>query len=142
MSIMKFIVPKFIEHKAKIVGPLTLVQSIYLGSAVAIAFTLYFILPLSLFILVSIIIIAVGAALAFANVNGVPLSVVLKSFVFFSLGPKIYLWQRKASQSQQNKKREIVVEKKPEKAESVPQNYPIRKSRLKNLSIQIETEKK
>ena len=91
---MRFTVPKFIEHEAKIVGPLTFRQFIFVGIAGAICFVFYFTLPFSIF-LISCLVLGGGAlAFAFLRVGGRSLSSVLGSFLRFNLTPKIYIWRK------------------------------------------------
>ncbi len=131
----QFTVPQFIEHEAKIVGPLTFKQFIFIGVAGAICFVFYFTVPFFIFILLSIVIMPGGFALAFLKNGGQSLPVILKNFFGFSISPKIYLWRQK-----QGLPPKIVkiapVEKSIEKS-SVPTIAG--KSRLNTLSAQIET---
>ncbi|MEK7503433.1 MAG: PrgI family protein [Patescibacteria group bacterium] len=130
----RFTVPQFIEHEPKIVGPLTFKQFIYVGVAGAICFVLYSIVPFAVFVLLSIIIMLGGFALAFIKSGGRSLPVVLKNFFDFSLAPKIYLWKHK--QGLPPKIMKIAsVPKEVEKA-SVP--TAAGKSRLNELATQVE----
>jgi len=134
----QFTVPKFIEHKAKIVGPLTFNQFIFVGVAGAICFVFYFTVPFFIFILLSIIVMLGGFALAFVKSGGRSLPVVLKNFLFFSFAPKIYLWKKKGGLPPK------IIEKAPLPKEEKEAPVPTiaGKSRLKNLSTQIETKNK
>ena len=134
----QFTVPKFIEHKAKIVGPLTFNQFIFVGVAGAICFVFYFTVPFFIFILLSIIVMLGGFALAFVKSGGRSLPVVLKNFLFFSFAPKIYLWKKKGGLPPK------IIEKAPllKEEKEAPVPTIAGKSRLKNLSTQIETKAK
>jgi len=134
----QFTVPKFIEHKAKIVGPLTFNQFIFVGVAGAICFVFYFTVPFFIFILLSIVVMLGGFALAFVKSGGRSLPVVLKNFLFFSFAPKIYLWKKKGGLPPK------IIEKAPLPKEEKEAPVPTiaGKSRLKNLSTQIETKNK
>ena len=134
----QFTVPKFIEHKAKIVGPLTFNQFIFVGVAGAICFVFYFTAPFFIFILLSIVVMLGGFALAFVKSGGRSLPVVLKNFLFFSFAPKIYLWKKKGGLPPK------IIEKAPLPKEEKEAPVPTiaGKSRLKNLSTQIETKNK
>ena len=135
----QFTVPKFIEHEAKIVGPLTFKQFIFVGIAGAICFILYFTLGkvnFFLFLLLAIILMVGGFALAFLKSGGRSLPVVLKNFFSFSMSPKIYLWKKKGGLPPK------IIEKIEEIPKEVKENsVPTMtgKSRLKNLSNEIET---
>jgi len=133
----QYTVPKFIDHKAKIVGPFTFQQFIFIGMAGGIAFVFYYTLPFFLFFVGSVLVFAAGAALAFGKINGRPIPTMLKSFVYFTLGPKLYLWKRKATVPTRPARKEPEV-----KRFEASQTTTVRmkeKSRLKNLSMQIET---
>ncbi len=62
---MNFQVPQFIEHEAKIVGPFTLKQFMYVGAAGGISLVLYFSAPRLVFILGTIVLGGISLALAF-----------------------------------------------------------------------------
>ena len=74
---MRFTVPQFIEHEAKIIGPLTFKQFIFIGGAGVICFILYFLTPFFIFFIFSIILIGGGVALGFFKINGKSLPLVL-----------------------------------------------------------------
>ena len=131
----QFTVPQFIEHEPKIVGPLTFKQLIFVGIAGAICFILYFTVPFFVFILLSIVIIPGGFALAFLKSGGRSLPVVLKNLFSFSLAPKMYLWKHKEGLPPKIMKI-VPMPKEVEKA-SVP--TVAGKSRLNVLSTQVET---
>lgn len=133
----QFTVPQFIEHEPKIVGPLTFKQFVFVGIAGAICFTLYFTVPFFVFVLLSIVIMLGGFALAFLKSGGRSLPFVLKNFFVFSLAPKIYLWKHK--EGLPPKVMKFVATKEAEKS-AVP--TAVGKSRLNALSTQIETKNK
>ena len=132
----QFVVPKFIEHKAKIVGPLTFQQFIYVGIAAAVGFFLYFTVPFQIFFPTTAILVGGGLALAFVKMDGKPLPVLLKNFANFSFSPKLYLWKKKVGPPpkliKEERTRPGLIGK-----PSVP--TIVGKSHLKDLSIQVET---
>lgn len=130
----QFTVPKFIEHKAKIIGPLTFQQFIFIGIAGAICFIFYFTLPFFIFILVSAIVMLGGFSLAFLKSGGRTLPIILKNFFGFSMSPKIYLWEKRAGLPPKIIEKQEVLQENEEV--SVP--TVAGKSRLKNLSTKIE----
>jgi len=136
---MQFTVPQFIEHEAKIVGPLTFKQFIFIGVAGAVCFVLYFSIGKTnsfLFLVLSIIIFGIGTALAFLKIGGRNLPTILKNFLSFLVAPKIYLWQKKELPLKfiRGTKKRVEVETEP-----TPTLKFAEKSRLKKLSNQIET---
>ena len=138
---MQFTVPQFIEHEAKIIGPLTFKQFIFIGTAGTICFVLYF--PIAkinffLFLILSIIILGVGAALALLKIGGQGLPTILTNFLRFSLGSKIYIWKEKGTPITIFKKVEI---KKKVKKEELPLKIA-EKSQLKKIRNEIEMKTK
>jgi len=92
---MQFTVPKFIEKEAKIVGPFTFKQFIFVGIAGGICLFLYFTVSFGVFIVFSIFIIGIAFSLAFIKIEKTPLPIVIKNFFLFLTEPKIYLWKKK-----------------------------------------------
>lgn len=97
---MQFQVPQFIEHDPKILGPFTLKQSMYIGSALGISFLLYF--PMVqvdnnffLYVLICGVLFGAAIALAFVKIEGLGIPLVLKNFVNFNINTKLYKWERK-----------------------------------------------
>ena len=131
----QFTVPKFIGREAKIVGPLTFKQFIFVGIAGAICFIFYFTLPFFIFILASAIVMLGGFALAFLKSGGKSLPAVLKNFFSFFFSPKIYLWKKKGGLPPK------IIEREPEQEEEEEAPVPTvaGKSRLNALSSQVET---
>jgi len=137
---MQFTVPQFIERESKIFGPLTFTQFLYVGSGGVICLLFYFSLAkknLSLFLLITAVIMSLAAALAFLKIGGRSLPTILKNFLFFSIDPKIYLWRRKNVSPRMTK-----IEKKPEPTGAAPSTLKLsEKSQLRNLSNSLETKK-
>jgi hypothetical protein len=136
---MRFTIPQFIEHEAKIIGPLTLKQFMYLGFAGAICFVLYFIASKAIFFLSLFVLGGLGAALAFVKINNIPLPNFIFNFIKFKVSPKMYLWEKETEQKIVLKER-IAVKK-----EEVPEDeLPLKiagKSQLKNIKTRIEAAK-
>lgn len=138
---MRFTVPQFIEHEAKIVGPLTFRQFVFIGIAGAVCFFLYFSIAKTsffLFLLLSIFILGIGAALAFLKIGGRGLPTILANFLRFRLGSKFYIWQRKEALITISKRLEI---KKEVKEGELPLKIA-EASQLKKIKTEIETKTK
>lgn len=139
---MRFTVPQFIEYEAKIVGPFTFRQFIYIGIAGAICFILYFSIPFSLF-LIACVVLGIGAlSLAFLKIGGRSLPVILANFLKFSLTPKMYIWRKKEQLVTVFKKNKPSSAK---AAEDKEEELPLKiagNSQLKKLHTQIETKSK
>jgi len=135
---MRFTVPQFIEHEAKIVGPLTFRQFIFIGVAGAVGFILYFTVPFPVFLIACFILGGGAIALAFLKIGGKPLPAVLGNFLKFNLSPKIYIWRKAEAPIKVFKKEEV---KKEETEEELPLKIA-EKSQLKRIKTQIETKTK
>lgn len=135
---MRFTVPKFIEHEAKIVGPLTFKQFIFIGMAGGICFILYFTVPFSIFLIASLFL-GVGAiALAFLKIGGRSLPTILGNFLKFSISPKMFIWRKIEAPIKIFKKGKV-------KKEAAEEELPLKiaeRSQLKKLRTQIETKTK
>lgn len=91
---MQFKVPQFIDIEDKIIGPLALKQFLYLvGGGMLIAF-LWTRLTLGVFIIASLPVVLLAAALAFYKVNGRPFIYYIKSLILYLIKPKIYIWKK------------------------------------------------
>lgn len=145
---MNFQVPQYIEYEAKIVGPLTLKQFIYIGSAGAICFILYFAAPLWIFILGALILGAFSVALAFVKIGGRGLPTYFKNFLAFLFKPKIYLWKKKEMMvgikivKEEKKKPSFARATEGKEKEEAVSLKIAEKSRLKELATQVETKLK
>lgn len=132
-------VPLFIKREAKIVWFLTFKQFIFVAVAAALCFFLYFTIAkmsFLLFILLSIILMVTGFAFAFLKIGGISLPTVLQDFFSFLISSKKYLWKRKRMMPK------IVKKKEPEEiVEKTPPLRVVERSRLRRLSVEIETKK-
>jgi len=139
---MRFTVPQFIDYEAKIVGPLTFRQFVYVGLAGAICFVFYFTFPFYIFIISCVVLGGGALALAFIKIGGRSLPMILENLLKFNLNPKMYIWRKKEMPVTVYKK-----EEKPSyaKASEDEEGLPLKiaeKSRLKKMKTQIETKTK
>jgi len=132
---MRFTVPQFIEHEAKIVGPLTFRQFIFIAIAGAICLFIYSIAPFYLFVIACVVFGGSALALAFLKVQGRSLPVVLSNLLRFNFAPKMYLWKKSQVPIKILKKETV---KQPEKEQETPLKIA-EKSQLKKLRTEIET---
>ena len=135
---MRFQVPQFIEHEAKVIGPFTFRQFVYLGVPAAVAFFLYFLAPFFVFVVTAVFLGAFGFLFAFIKIGGRSLPTIILNFFNFFIAPKRYIWkkgqapievpqtqyQQQQPAQQQPAKREIQLTK---------------KSKIKNLATRVET---
>ncbi len=93
---MQYKVPRHVDYKAKIVGPATFSQLLYIGAAGLVVLFLYFIMGGSPFFLpVAIILGGGGVALAFLQVAGQPLPEYVRKMIVFSTSSREYIWEKK-----------------------------------------------
>ncbi len=140
---MRFTVPQFIEYEAKIVGPFTFKQFIYVGIAGAICFILYFTVPFFIF-LISCFVLGGGAlTLAFLKIGGRGVPTIFGNFLRYTLAPKMYIWHKKEQPVTVYKKEgtTFVKSQGSENKEELPLKIA-EKSQLKKLHTQIETKTK
>ncbi len=93
---MNFQVPQFIEIEDKVIGPLSFKQFIYVAGALGLSFICYAFLPLYLALIPIGIIMSLGLALAFYQVNNRPFIITLQSALRYFAGHKLYLWQQRS----------------------------------------------
>lgn len=114
---MQYRVPQFIEHEAKILGPLNIKQSLFVGGVLAACFFMYFSIGQTnffLFLLIAAALIGIALAMSFAKIEGQELPAVIKNWINFNSNPKIFLWRRKQSPvflSTERTRREITTKK-------------------------------
>ena len=139
---MEFTIPQFIEQAPKIVGPLTWRQFLLIGGAAIVIFFLWFVIKhILLFLVISIFLLGLAVVFAFLQIGGRNLSAVLANFVVFTVSSKLYIWQKKRIPPKIILKKEE-VELKKEEIDKISSLKISKKSKLMDLSTQIETRKK
>ncbi len=137
---MEFTIPQFIEQEAKIVGPFTFKQFIFIGIGGGVVIFLYFILPFFFFIIGAIIIAITAFALAFIKIEKISLPSYIANLFAFFFKPKIYLWDKKTGSPKYLKSEKKVIKDLIEKKDD---RQPIlrasRGSRLDELFTKLET---
>lgn len=136
---MEFTVPQFIEKEAKIVGPFTFKQFIFIGIAGSVSILLYFVLPRFLSIIIAVPLIGGAFALAFLKIGKTSLPTFIVNFFGFSFKPKIYLWDKKTGSPKFLKREKATVQSLTEKKEDETKLKVSRGSRLEELFIKLET---
>lgn len=142
---MEFTVPQFIEKEAKIVGPMTFKQFIFVGIAGAVCIFLYFTVPITTFIVAAIFILGVALSLAFLKIQKISLPILIKNLVMYVFGPKVYLWKMKIippkmiPMRRQETKTDILEKEETERKSSLDVSG---KSHLKQLFTRLETKNK
>ncbi len=138
---MEFTVPQFIEKEAKIVGPLTFKQFIFIGIAGGLSIFLFFTVPFPVFIILAIILLGGAFALAFLNIERTSLPIYIKNFFYFIFKPRIYLWRKKYVPPKLFK-REGEVVKVEEDVKKEPTLKIAKESKLGELFTRLETKPK
>ena len=135
---MRFTVPQFIEREAKIIGPLTFKQFLYIGSAGLACFMIYFSFSFDIFLMSCFFLGGIAAAFAFLEIDGIPLQKFIWNFFKYNLSPKIYLW-KKGGMEKANIQEKISIQG----TKTEEDNLSIGgKSSLKNIKSKIEIETK
>lgn len=130
----QFQVPQFIEREARVVGPLTFKQFLFLAAAGIAALLLYFFLPFALFVAGTVLVGGAGIALAFLSMGGRSLPSFLMGFLVFSMKTKTYAW-KKGRVSQVIKQNVPAALPKGVRAERLSLS---KESRVKNLSDKLD----
>ena len=135
---MRFTVPQFTEEEARVIGPLSFRQFVFVGIAGTICFILYFLIGQDyffLFLILSIAVLAAGIGLAFLKVSGQGLPTILLNFFRFSFASKLYIWKKGGAKitfsKNLNLKKELRGEDLPLKADQG--------GRLRKIKTDIET---
>lgn len=129
----QFQIPQFIEEEAKIVGPLTIKQFIYIAIAGGLSFALFYVFTFILWLLISIILLGSATALAFVKINGLSLPEVLTAGFSYLWKPRRYVWQRAMQQT-------TLDISDVEKIQTIRQNISI-SDKLKNIAVGVTTGK-
>jgi len=90
----QFQIPQFIDKKAKIIGPLTLSQFLYIAGAGGLSVLAFYTLPPLFSFLILIFAGGLGISLAFIKINGQPLPKVILHAITFWQKPKKYVWKK------------------------------------------------
>ncbi|MDP2652359.1 MAG: PrgI family protein [bacterium] len=94
---MEYQVPQFIEVENKIVGPLTLKQFIYIAGGAGLCVVFFAYLPIVAALILSALVVALAASLAFYKINGKPFINVLEAGFNYYTGAKLFLWKHGGS---------------------------------------------
>lgn len=137
---MRFNVPQFIEYETKLVGPLTVRQTLFIIIPAGICFLLYLAYAKTnflLFFLPSIIIMGIGLSMAFVKVKGQNLPTLFINFLKFNISSRTYIWQKPT-------KPILTFAFNPEKKEKEKESLPkiIEGSRLRKIRTHLETKTK
>jgi hypothetical protein len=137
---MLFRVPKFIEYETKLVGPLTVRQSLFILIHAGITFLIYLAIGkknYSLFLFSAFFLMGIGITFAFGRVEGRPLSTVFLNFFKHSFRPQRYLWKKPERPILTFEIKKYVPRKPEESPFQIPEASHLRKAKIK-----VETQTK
>ena len=133
---MQFKVPQNIDLEDKIVGPLTLIQFLYLLAGGVIDYLLFLSLKGSyIFWVLAVPVSILALALAFLKIQDQPLSYFIKAGLIYLQRPKKRLWLRQGLQMPIIK----AGPQKQEKEEIIAPKRRIEKSELEKLAQMLDT---
>ncbi|MCD6550117.1 PrgI family protein [bacterium] len=141
---MEFTVPKFIEHESKVIWFLSFRQFLILAAAGLICLAAFYKTPFWLFLIISTFVGGGAVFITFFKIHGRPPLVILKDFLLFMISPKVYMWKRKITPVRIVAKTTPPVSSEeifPPHYQQYPQQKKIKKSKLRSLSIKVETTK-
>ena len=139
-------VPQFIETEAKIIGPLTLKQFLWLAAAGAIIFILYFLIPIKwVWILLTVFTAGLSLSLALVRINGRSMFSLLSDFFSFVFKPRFFLWTKETVKEAPSQTQSGVQQATQQTVQASLQKIQIssaKKSGLKDLSTKLLFDKK
>lgn len=132
----QYIVPQFIDAEDKIIGPITLRQFIIMLVVFLVVALLYRLLRFVPFLLTGIPLLIVGGIVAFLKVNGQPFHYFVLNLIQTFKRPRLRVWQKKYSDAEL---KQYIEREPPEPPEAKPKKERPSGSRLKNLSLLVNT---
>lgn len=131
---MRFQIPQFIDVEDKIFGPFTLKQFIYIAGGAAVALVAVTVFGLFWGLLISSPVVILAAALAFYKINNRPFIYTLESAFQYLIKDKLYIWKKSEP--------DLTEQKREEKKYSSLVVPSISKSKLKDMSWELDVKKK
>jgi hypothetical protein len=131
-------VPQFVEREAKVAGPLTFRQALFVGTGfILCAFLWFTVAPKNflLFLFLVFLITLATVSLAFARVYGKTLPRVIIDIFDFLGSPRVYIWKKKLIAPKIVIKTALLPEKSAEKESPLKVSE---KSRINNLAVKLE----
>ncbi len=135
-----FVVPQFIDVEAKILGPITMRQFIVtlIGGFIIVVF--YKVMGMTVaFFLISFLIGSLVLLFGFVKINGTPFHLFLLNAIEMSLKPKVYVWMPYVDDVIALNKDKFDVHKVDTKDAQMNVRRRKSKSRLKELSLIVDT---
>ncbi len=137
---MQYKVPRHVDYKAKIVGPATFSQLLYVGVAGFIVLIFYFLLGDSPFFMpIAIVLGGGGVAMAFAQISGQPLPEYIKKMIIFSTSSREYIWEKKIVPMEDAFPKRMRVEEDTSSQDDKNKNQTKKRGSLGDVASKIET---
>ncbi len=133
----QFVVPQFIEVESKVFGPITVRQFVLLMVALLISVLFYKFVDFLLFIIITVIDFGIAIVFGFAKVNGRPIHYFIINVFQVSIIPKKRMWCKDFSLNEIKERMEMKKIKEEEK--HLPAPKPLKKSKLSELSLVVDT---
>jgi hypothetical protein len=135
---MQYKVPRHVDYKAKIVGPATFSQLLYIGAAGIVILFIYFLIGDSpFFVPVAVILGGGGVSLAFLQVAGQPLPEYIRKMILFSTSSREYIWEKKIVPMEEAFTRRVKVENKEDEKEASSKSK--QRGSIRDIASKIET---
>ena len=93
-GVAQYPIPQFIEAEGKIINFLTFRQFFILIGGGAVCLFLYYVTPFFVFVVLSIVVALLTAAIAFVKINNTSVLVLVLNFLKFSTESKNYVWKK------------------------------------------------
>jgi len=108
---MKYQVPQFIETEAKVVGPLTLKQFLYVAAGSILILIIGYTVPPGTAIYVAIFVAIIALALAFVKIDDMPLPRMIGLAIYYALNSKRYYFHPDATASKDELDQYLAIRK-------------------------------
>lgn len=131
----QFLVPQFIDVEDKIIGPITTRQFVLMLIGILLTFLFYKLLAFLYFVAAAVLTLGLFATLAFAKINGRPIHFFMLNFIQTQKRPNLRVWNREAFVQVVKYVQSGITEK----AEVVVKKEPVSGSRLRDLTLVINT---
>ncbi len=132
---MQFKVPQFLDIEDKIFGPFTFREFVYLAGGAGLCFILFKLLGFVWGSIPILIVAGFSIALTFYRPNNKPFIYMLEAGFNFLIGDKLYVWERRKSESRVNKNKE---ESKDREVVLLEHNARLSGSKLRDLAWSLD----
>ena len=131
----RFQVPQFITVEDKIIGGfLTAKQFVYIATGVIVVVAIFFMFTGFFALLLSFLVAAASAALAWGKISEIPIPSLALHAVFFFVRPRVFIWKR--SEKKTNTETLPLIEK---EVLPIQRSPKLSHSRLSELSWNLDT---